>query len=353
MESSLLALIPFGGKSVIIPNHQLLLNPLKVNRGLMIQYIRDAQLPVLNRNPLLKIINTFPTGNAEPLDIWFRCKEIGLRVARGLGFNSAFSKGADMPTAVFKGASEYLTIINSEFPEDTNWEAWEPIKIISHNYTALEADYLINDPKELGEATIGIDLGLLGLQYWYFQQENLHREIPLGPDQFLMGYPLVNSIYSYLEIALFNHFTDTFLGRPVSAFNPNVGPITLRNIKSPLANVANRLQARLIRKDFTLGDYLVNFKLVDYTLLDLFSKGDEEYLTRHNGWVFLLNQLKYCVLIGAIENKYLDDFDSGRRFAVQYRKHLLHLERSGWFRGRDEYVNGRLLDYQQRIDPKG
>lgn len=347
MDKELLAMLPARNSQVIVPHHNTLLSGLRKNRKRIMDYVRDTQLPTTNTHPLLKFINAFPTGPAEPMDVWFRCRELGTRIARGMGINTAFNKGGYVNTVLFHNGIEFLTLINGGYPEDLEWWNWEPVKLISHSYANLEGDYLINNPDVVEEAVIGVDVGLLGLQYWYFQKNNLLQEIPLRPDQYLRMYPLNNSLPSYLEIAVANHFLRALGESPTETFNPNIGPITLIDLRSRLQRFTPTFIQRMTRTQSTMKDFMLNFKCVDYTLWDLFYKGTDEMLTRHNSWAYLKNSTKY--LVSLHDTFGLEQFNDSRRFVSRLKVFLNRQRQAGRFKGFDTYVETGLIINQEKL----
>lgn len=347
MDKELLAMLPTRNSQIIVPHHNTLLSGLRKNRKLVMDYVRDTQLPTTNTHPLLKFINAFPTGPAEPMDIWFRCRELGTRIARGMGINTAFNKGGYVDTVLFHNGLELVTLTNGEYPEDLEWWNWEPIKLVSHSYDNLTGDYLINNPSEVEEATISVDVGLLGLQYWYFQKGNLLAETPLRNDQYLRMYPLNNSLPSYLEIAVANYLLRSFADVPTTAFNPNLGPITLIDLRSRLQRFTPTFIQRMTRTQSTMKDFMLNFQCVDYTLWDLFYKGADELLTRHNSWVYLKNSTKYLVSLHGTFG--LGQFDDNRRFISRLKVFLNRQRQAGRFKGFDDYVENRLIINHEKL----
>lgn len=207
------------------------------NLSTIIQTYRKRNLSVKSSHFLVTALNNLriaSTGDA------LRYAEIAALQApsalKGLGIGSELYIGKFSDTQRFfgKGVHEYIYLVHGDYSPklfETPWEDLRPIRIVSHPRT--DFDYTIlaghTTTEETGHAVIEIDFGLLAFQYHEWRKVQLRKPVEHREHsrQFLVKYPLANTLYSYIDIAWVNSVFRGFQGAP------HVEPVTRPLIALP------------------------------------------------------------------------------------------------------------------------
>lgn len=349
METSFVSLMGEPNKQINVMAHDNLKGILLYNLETLTAYVGEANLYANNTNPLLRIMNALPVSGTDPFTTWYRCAEIGTRVAKGIGFNTASKVGKMTNNCVFESTTEeYVTIEDGSYPTDSDWKNWSPVRIIAHTYENLEMDYLLGEYQGFGKVYLTVDIGLLGLQYWYWLQENkLNPDAP-SLNQYLYNVVIKNTAVHYLDIAILNRLINRWLGRPQLDFNAHLGRVTLLSPGVYFDKYADRLKDKLDKQRLTLYDALNNTKLFVNSPIDYLKVGGNWITTKKNMWWVLCKD--YTVLgrfIKCFDG--LNTFKDTSGFSRKYIRHLNRIERTKAFSVRGPDVESTIQVYLAEI----
>lgn len=197
---------------------------------------RNRKLAVKNTHFLVTALNNLRIATTnDPL----RYAEIAAIQApsalKGLGVGSELYVGKFAQTQRFFGSEvyEYVYLTHGDYgPEllTKPWQELRPIRCIAHPRTDFDFTVLAGqtDTVEKGHAVIELDMGLLAFQYYHWRQEQQRKPVEHREHtrQFLVKYPLVNLLHSYIDVAWVNSVFRGFQGAP-----------HLDPIKAPLSNL--------------------------------------------------------------------------------------------------------------------
>lgn len=271
MDNYLVDQLVVAGRSVTVPNRDKLDYILNQNLIKINTRIRELVKPLPSNSLLLRLFNTLYFGTLDKHELWVTNSIRGKQTAKSLGFTTNSNIGKPFIDGVVlpPGTTEFIVLEHSKYPEYVeDWTVLKPIRILAHDYNDLVFDFLQERETRTGYGVISIDIPLLALQYqMYCDITPVEQRQP--PKIWLIQYPLNNLIIDYANIAFYNRFHNLLLEKEFEPSNYSLSWVTLQPLDSLFESVSLSLERRLVNAGLSLGDYLVNLKLVDCTALDL------------------------------------------------------------------------------------
>lgn len=194
---------------------------------------------------------------------------------------------------------EYIISVETDMPTDvSNWRNWQPIKIINHNITNLDMFHLDTD-HEYGDTWVlwSINLPLLKYQYDIWLSKQVDKASSFLPE-FILKYPMTNSLYSHQDIVLVNRAYNIFKGLPVD--EPTRAPrgVTLLNLYNDTDWVYGNILDTLSSRVKGMGNFAENFPLASSTSLkDILFTTPEVIQTKQIHWAIILGSIGYLDFI--------------------------------------------------------
>lgn len=150
-----------------------------------------------------------------------------------------------------------------------NWQQLEPIKVLDHPFDDINLSIPNFDYQSSGNNSglvfISINVAMLVVQYHYWV-ESLTEAVPditTAKAQFIMRYPIFNTIKSHMDISIRNRFFKLYSNEPVSNFL-KVHPVMLRDYSRLLDNALRNVCATIRDRSLTYNELLQQIPAVSY-----------------------------------------------------------------------------------------
>lgn len=160
--------------------------------------------------------------------------DAAMRLSRTVGMVSSINQGRVYTKGYFgrRDTSEIVIAVDTDFDLSDLKDRWmdlRPIRYLHHETTDITFPILFGkdsrygkDIPDIGYTVIEVNVTMLMVQYQYWimstesQQQGEHQSIA----QFAKMYPLVNAIWSYTDIAIFNRLKElTYKLNPIPVSN--------------------------------------------------------------------------------------------------------------------------------------
>lgn len=222
------------------------------------------------------------------------------------------SMAARMTSAVYKGdihngvffgeGSKEIIIAHADsfniFETETKWETWQPVRVLLHP----KSDLMINVPdgtstsSEEGLSVIAINVPMLMLQYqqWKLREDAKSKatgESPKAVMDFIYSYPLVNSVYSVLDSAIFNRLYNRLCGIPLGE-SRRKHPFMLTDYTNRLNDLQTKQLSVLAGTNRSFDAILKTIPLVSKRSLIEYSDLPETVLTRQVIWGLVASRIR-------------------------------------------------------------
>ena len=166
-------------------------------------------------------------------EVFYEMSDRMYQLSNALGITSATNYGRGHTEVLLQGDLEILLFTAERFNPKTPWQDLRPIQFLYHEHTNLNYQLGVPDGGD-AVAYITINLPMLAWQYLEWARWRQVNHVDENTYEFIKKYPMFNSLYSYLDISLFNRHYYRLTGVAI----PD-DPI-YREI--PLANVEHLLQ---------------------------------------------------------------------------------------------------------------
>tara|TARA_B100000929_G_scaffold283907_1_gene265510 strand:- start:268 stop:1284 length:1017 start_codon:yes stop_codon:yes gene_type:complete len=188
-------------------------------------HYRRANHATKSDHLLVRILQTLPSGkDMDLLSYRDMIEDYQNELIRHFDLSSPVNVGKSFYPGVFMGedSEEILVAVNRPFSIgeiSTNWQNVSPVQFLRHPKTNLNLELPIGQPTpgETGPSVILIDIPLLACQYrlWRQRELRINPEYPKTPMQFVINFPLTNSLDSLIDVAYFNQLRALFFGEPL------------------------------------------------------------------------------------------------------------------------------------------
>jgi hypothetical protein len=216
---------------VTVPDWNYLKAGFQASLDIVTAYYRTYSGRVDASHFLIKLIYGVGVPRALPLDRFYAmasAKALGVAMANRM--TSPISKGQLFDGVFYgKGVREVLIGHDDDFDfQDAarNWQALQPIKVLSHPKSDLGLNIPdgTGDGLEEGVAVISINIPMLALQYRQWAAQEWQKAVdegdsPKGITHFIYSYPLTNMLYSHLDVTIFNRLYNLLNNIPLASIN--------------------------------------------------------------------------------------------------------------------------------------
>lgn len=247
---------------------------------------------------------------------------------------------------------EYIVADESLFDYSKAYERWKtisPIKVHYHCFTDLNAPLLNgsykNPVQEKGYAVISINIPLLAIQYRaWLEKGSKEAGFINRVENFVLRYPLLNTVYRHMEIAMMNRTIHTYLGLPVGKYF-RLHPI---NVVDVTRIVDNSLQSRkhiLENGRLRLRELFNSFDGLRKTCWLQFIKPPLVAKTRNTKWVIELQYIRltlFWLKYAKANNIYFND--------NQLKRDLKNLETDAiFYKGSNYPYNAIFEEFKKEL----
>lgn len=183
---------------------------------------------------LAKILLSLGLNRSMVFDeVFYEMSDRMYQLSNALGITSATNYGHGHQDVLLTGDLEILLFTAERFDPKTPWQALRPIRFLYHEHTNI--NYQLGAPDSTDAvAYITINLPMLAWQYLEWAKWRQANAVDENTYEFIRKYPMFNSLYSYLDISLFNRHYYRMTGTPI------LDDEVYREI--PLANIDHLLQ---------------------------------------------------------------------------------------------------------------
>lgn len=260
-------------KSIPFARYDFFLKKHRKNLYKTIRHYRTNDYAVKSNHLLVRIIQTLPTMRHLNLrDYKDAISDYTPRVSQALRLTNPVGLGATFFPGVFLGVDSEEVIITTTEEFDINWlmDNWEyasPIRFIRHPKSDLNLNMPLgrSTSDENGPSVILINIPLLACQYrlWREREESREKNEQRTTMQYVISYPLANSLSSFQDIALLNRLIKLFNNEEVSDDSPK-HPFALLNYHSEtdgcLKIIINKI---LLKRRLSFTEIISIIKLVN------------------------------------------------------------------------------------------
>lgn len=260
-------------------------------------YARGSGKSVTNQHILSRLVDLITIPMTGLLDRYMdEVRDRALTIAEVLQVTTPVSYGVIHRTNQFyTGADEVIIFDDDEFDwinAKDLWMTWQPVKILRHPFNCLNPiipDGSIIVP-EKGLVVVSINVAMLMVQYRMWMETD--GRVGKTKDQFLYSYPIVNAMYSHIDMALMNRMMALWTQKPLEKFKIFYPSIALTDIHSRYDTCVMRHMKDLHRKSARLAMLLDNLLAIDNRTMSEALTMPSIAPTRQVKWATILARLE-------------------------------------------------------------
>ena len=212
-------------------------------------------------------------------------------IANSMGLTAATSVGKSHSKVTLDAGEEFVLLYSEDFEPTDNWNKLQPVKFLYHNQTNINCR-VGGENDEDAFAIIAVNVPMLAYQYVRWVQYVKNNKLSENVYQFMAKYPLMNAVYSYMDISLFNLYYYRLVGEiiPDEHKHPE---LSLTDVHSPLTKSNLNILNKITIASHTVTDVLWNTPLFfSDTALQLL-KDVPTANTRQCRWLLFCYKLPY------------------------------------------------------------
>lgn len=270
---------------------------IEINKAIDYLHIRNRPTNNINIFSRLLYLLVPDPANMTLLDVYKQAEVEGPYLARQFYFVSNISKGTVYNNVFYNDSYDVISSVTTEinlFELEKTWKHQQPLRVIYSNNTDL--DYYVLDKKDNSTTkrinVVELDIPLMCLMYWHWCKERISADLPTNVNYFVYSYLLTNSIYSNIDIAIFNRFMKIWyhskidpykIKLPISLYDPHV------MVDNYLTWLANMIEKQSMRLEQILG----NFQAINSKNMINVLYVNRPYPTRQSLWSLWFCRIKY------------------------------------------------------------
>lgn len=271
---------------------------------------KDSSKFVRPEHLVVKIINALGIGRTmSPEDAVYAAEDRMYSIANALGLTAATSFGKPQAHVTLDLGVESVLLYSEDFVRK-DWRTLEPVTFLYHNQTNL--NYQVGGERDPNAfAMVAINIGMLAYQ---FVQWSIHNRATGDAENvyiYIAKHVIFNSIYTYMDISMFNRYLFAITGTPVPEDKP-YREISVAELEPATNKVIDKTISMLTSAQFTVSDGLMNTPLLfKESALDLTTMPETAY-TAQCRWflnVAVLPYIRYGVMAAVARG---DAIDSGK-----------------------------------------
>lgn len=211
-----------SGAIITYPKYEQALKGLRISLDRVVRYNREYPRAVNSNHFLVKLLTSLNVPLSMDVNIYRdRVTEVAEGIGMAMNLTSSLYRGRVFSPGVFYGKGSYEIIIaHAEDWDISNieeeWEDYRPVTFLTHPKTDLGMDLPegLQNSGETGLSVVLVNVAMLACQYkmWRMREWSRNSEAQRTKMQFVASYPLTNSLYSQLDIAILNRFQHIYRG---------------------------------------------------------------------------------------------------------------------------------------------
>lgn len=254
-----------------------------------------------NQHILIKMLTAMNVSfKREYLQYTDLAGEQMFRLSTGLRITSPLEHGKIFTNGYFYNdkCQEVLIIHRNRFDlQDgiTNWRDLRPVRILRHPFTDLSLGLPNGKYKsnEHGIVVVEINAAMLALQFrrWYEEEKGTYGEVDTRTiHMFISMYPMVNALYSHLDLCYFNRMNAIMHGEPVEGFN-NPHPFGIVDYTGRVDNAIKQTLEVQERRPLTFDHILCNIPMISSPTLFETMQLPDTVVTRQIKWALIVSRI--------------------------------------------------------------
>lgn len=270
----------------------------------------DSSKFVRPEHLVVKIINALCIGRAMgPEDAVYVAEDRMYSIANALGLTAATSFGKPQTHVTLDLGTEAVLLYSQDF-ERKDWRELEPLTFLYHNQTNL--NFMVGGERDPNAfAMVAINIGMLAYQFTQWATQNRARDGVENPYNYIAKHVIFNSIYTYMDIAMFNRYLFEITGQFIPECK-SFRELPVADLNPPTEKVIAKTISMLTGMQCTVGDALVNSPLLfKESAMDLTTVPDTAY-TPQCRWfvnVAMLPYIRYGLIASLARG---DSIESGK-----------------------------------------
>lgn len=209
----------------IPPNLENVKRTITLNLNRFTNHWHNMNWAVPSDHILVHVLNYLNVISSDPLTIYREVSNQIPQIVSSLGIVSSLFYGRVQPTSWFFGEGNKEILLQQPFDDSINqiftknYKDWEPIKVIRAPFTTFDMQLANGKPRksnETGLCIIKIDIALLYTQYrmwWEDTETSVYADgTRKSVMNFIHSYPIVNMMYSQIELAWYTRFRNICFG---------------------------------------------------------------------------------------------------------------------------------------------
>lgn len=280
-------------------------------------------------------------------------------IARAVGFNDINAKvGAARKNSFF--GKDIREFILSYSAGDTDllslegmWKMFRPVQIVYHPFNDLNLNIRNGEQTTgvTGHAVIRVDIPLLMLQFQKWKRwARANYDIMPTLTQFVFQFPVVNMLYSDIDMSYFNRLSSAALGKPIIPQKKNYS-FALPDITNYVADdISYALEMATVKRR-SLYELALGLCLIDNSTVRDFIDAIDCPITTSNAGVVSLGILPWLSTLAQLSFQSGSHDNGSVRNLLQ--KTIRAFKSAGCFRGLDTFADEQYIGliYDQGIAP--
>lgn len=303
------------------PHYKRMRDRLQQNLDTVVSYYRRSPRYIPSSHILVQIIEHLNISLHQDLAIYRdKVTDISDDIARSLRITSPVQAGVVKPSGEFYGKSstEVLISMDTQFSLTSvrdDWENLQPVRWLRHPKTDLNMEPPLgkNHNEEPGLSVLTIDIPMLACQYrqWALSEHSTVGDVRKSIMSFVVNYPLTNSLYSQLDVAVMNRFTHRLEGAPTPTV-PDQHPFHLGDYSGLVDDAIDKVIVAISRRTLRFDVLLDNLVPITQESFRDVIELPRVPTTRQITWALVLARLPVIELMGfykAITGSQIDRAD--------------------------------------------
>lgn len=271
----------------------------------VIEYFHGRDRAINNSNIFSRIISMCVDDIfASPIDILKRVEFEAPHYAKHFYLVNNNSVGTVFKNIFYTSSREVICYVTSPinlFTLQSDWKYQQPLRIVYSNNTNLDY-YLLDKTKNTDSkipepiTVVELDIPLMCLMYYFWCKERLDHGFSTNPNVFVYRYLLPNSLYSNIDITIFNRFMKITTNTKIEDARWRL-PISITDTTSMIDTYLKWIDKYIGQKVMKLEEFLINFKAINNTDMSKVLWINRPVFTRQSLWSLWFSRIKYMIFL--------------------------------------------------------
>lgn len=289
-----------NGNKRSFPRYDFINNRHRENLTRVTNHYRRNAYSVRSNHLLVKILQTIPSMRNLDLTAYIdKMVDYTGDLAQAFHLTSTINSGKTFFPGTFLGvdSEEIIIAVNDRFSADDirdNWEDMSPIKFLSHPKTDMNLNLPLgkSTSDENGPSVIIINIPMLACQYrlWREREESLEKEAQQTVMQFIVSYPITNSLSSFHDVAMFNRLFKVLKNEEIIE-TKDTHSFFINNYHGETNKAVSDIIETYLKRDMSFEDILNGIELIHSKKLGDMIKLPQMPFTRQISWSLVVSRI--------------------------------------------------------------